>query len=46
MSNTINCPHCNNEIDVEEALSHKQQQELDKAFSEIKIREEAVRKSS
>jgi hypothetical protein len=45
MSNTINCPHCNNEIDVEEALSHKQQQELDKAFSEIKIREEAVEKA-
>ena len=60
MSNTINCPHCNNEINVEEVLSHKleqdiklkntknftkQQQDLDKALSEIKSREEAVEKA-
>jgi len=60
MSNTINCPHCNTEINVEEALSHKleqdiklkntkdlakKQQELDKALSGIKNREDAVEKA-
>ena len=28
MSNTINCPHCNTEINVEEALSHKLEQDI------------------